>query len=306
MPNSQDKILVIQGGPPELIVHPEVLSLGNCIQVSPLPDLEDVETLIKGCECKECRKKSIRLIAYEISERLGGVLGRCKKCRELFWVFFSQERLWSADLLICIGSSKSKFYREQLIDLKCKKCSSKMEVQFKKSDNEFDFLMILPMLVVCRKIGCGCKMNVIFWDTPKSYFQLALGLAEEVIPHSPRAALVFVVSALETYLQKAFMFHSLQNKYLVQKRKVSFQSLKDSNENFKQFMDVDLKPIISNPEWEALANSITKRHGLIHNAGLDRDFEEIIVDEKEIEPLKALVTKFVEGANAKLEKDGIL
>ena len=82
--------------------------------------------------------------------------------------------------------------------------------------------------------------------------------------------------------------------------------MNDSNENFKQFMDVDLKSIIDNQEWESLANSITKRHGLIHNAGLDRNFEEIIVEDKEIEPLKSLVSKFVESVNAKLEKDGFL
>lgn len=306
MQKSKDKIIKIQGGPSELAAHPELLSFGNVIQVSPLPKISDIEALIRGCECRECRKKSIRLIAYETSERVGGVMGRCTNCRAFFWVFLSEERLWSADLIICIGSSKRGAYREQLKDLKCVKCSSKMEVQFKRLDSEYDFLMVLPMLVVCTNKVCNFRLNVIFWDTPKSYFQLALKLAEEVIPHSPRAALVFIVSALETYLQKAFIFQSPANKFLVQKRKVNFQSLSESNEIYKQFMGMDLKPIINNHEWEIIANSITRRHGLIHNSGLDKHFEEIHVETDEIEPLKELVVKFVNGINAKLEDAGVL
>lgn len=306
MQKSKDKIVAIQGGPPALIAHPEVLSLGNVIQVSPLPKIQDVEALISGCECRECGMKSIRLIAYEISGSVGAVLGRCNSCRTLLWVFFSQDGAWSADLIIAIGSSKSGAYREQLKSLECKMCGSKMEVQFKKPDNEYDFLLVLPMMVACTNKKCDCRLNVIFWDTPKSYFQLALKFAEEVIPYSPRAALVFIVSALETYLQKAFMFKSPSNKFLVQKRKVNFQHLEEANDIYKQFMGIDLKLNISNQEWELLANSITRRHGLIHNSGLDRNFEEILVDANEIEPLKKLVVKFVDCINARLEDAGFL
>ena len=298
--------MVIQGGPQELVAHPQVFSLGNVIQVSPLPLAEDIEKLINKCDCRECGKNSVRLIAYEHSEKVGGVLGRCDECRTLFWAFFSQEQPWSADLIIAIGSSKSGAYREQLKGLECTKCSSKMEVNFKKPDNEFDFQMILPIMLICANKKCDCRQNIIFWDTPKSYFHLALKLAEEVIPHSSRAALVLIMSALETYLQKAFMFQSPKYKYLVQQRKVNFQSLKESGDIYKEFMGIDIKSVISNQEWESLANSITRRHGLIHNSGLNRHFEEIIVESNEIEPLKALVIKFVGGVNSKLEEAGVL
>lgn len=305
MPEFKDKIICIKGGPSELVAHPEILSHGNVIQVSPLPTISDIKALVGQSGCRECGKKTIRLIAYETSERVGGVKGRCANCQANFWIFLSEEHLWSADLLIVVGSSKDHEYREQLKGLKCKKCQSRMEIQFKRPDNEYDFLMILPMLMVCTNKVCDCRINTIFWDTPKCYFKLALKLAEEVIPHSPKAALVFIVSALETYLQKAFMFQSLDNKFLVQKRKVNFQSLSDASEVYKQFLDLDLKQILDNKEWEIISNSITRRHGLIHNSGLDRHFEEICVEGSEIEPLKELVVKFVNIINEKLEDAGI-
>ena len=102
------------------------------------------------------------------------------------------------------------------------------------------------------------------------------------------------------------MFQSPKYKYLVQQRKVNFQSLKESGDIYKEFMGIDIKSVISNQEWESLAKSITRRHGLIHNSGLNRHFEEIIVESNEIEPLKALVIKFVGGVNSKLEEAGVL
>lgn len=220
-------------------------------------------------------------------------------------MFLSEEPLWSADLLILVGSSKSGTYREQLKNLNCKKCNSPMEIKFKRPDNEYDFLMVLPMLIACTNRTCDCRFNCIFWDTPKSYFHLALQLAEEVTPHSPRAALVFLVAALETYLQKAFMFLSPATKFLVQKRKVNFQSLSEANEYYRQFLGLDLKQILESQEWEIISNGISKRHGLIHNSGLDKHFEEIFVEEDEIQPLKELLIKFVTKINSKLEQMAI-
>lgn len=306
MQKSKDKIIVVEGGPSVLLANPEILLNGNVIQVSPLPTSSDIETVVEQSKCRECGNKALRLITYEKSEKVGGAMARCKKCQSLTWIFLSEERLWSADLIIAIGSSKSGAHREQLKDLKCVKCGSIMEAKFKRPDNEYDFLMVLPMLMVCTNKTCDCRMNTIFWDTPKSYFQLALKLAEEVIPHSSRAALVFIVSALETYLQKAFMFQSPTNKFLVQKRKINFQSLQDANDVYKQFMGLDLTQILDNKEWEIISSSITKRHGLIHNSGLDKHFEEICVDEEEIEPLKDMVVRFVNSINGKLEDAGTI
>lgn len=306
MQKSNNKIIVIEGGPSELVAHPEVLSLGHVIEVSPLPNIRDIQVLISKCKCDKCGEKTIRLISYEASDAVGGIMGRCSNCRSLFWIFLSKERLWSGDLGIALGSFKNNTYRKQLRDSKCPKCKSNIKVQFKRPDNEYDFLIVLPVLIVCTNKLCDWRVSIIFWDSPKSYFQLAMKLAEEVIPCSPRAALVFIVSALETYLQKAFMFQSPNNKYLIQKRKVNFQSLQESNDIYKQYMGTDLTQYMNKKEWEILSNSIKRRHGLIHNAGLDKHFEEICVETGEIEPLKKLVVKIVNSINAKLENDGVL
>lgn len=306
MEEPRDKIIVVDGGPDVLVAHPEFLSCGNIFHITPLPSTEDVENLTSACSCRECGEKAIRLLAYETSGKVGGFVGRCKECNSLFTGFFSEERPWSADLIIAHGSSKSIAYRDDIERMRCPLCNSSMQIRFQKSADEYDVLTVLPMMVSCTQPGCECKINVIFWDTPKSYFHVAMNLADEVTPCSPRVGLVFLVSAFETYLQKAFMFQSPRNKFLIERRKVNFQSLKEARDVYRQFMDVDIKDFTNNQGWEILTNAIKDRHGLIHNAGLNRRFEEIVVTNERVGALKQVVVDFIDQLNPELERKSML
>ena len=127
-----------------------------------------------------------------------------------------------------------------------------------------------------------------------------------MIPCSPRGGLVFLVSALETFLQKAFLFQSTSNKFLIEHRRVNFQSLHDARDFYDQFMGVDLKTLVTDSQWNMLGNAIRDRHGLIYNAGFDRQFELIKVSSSDLAPLRAAIVDFVSALSEALESEALL
>ncbi len=297
----KDKILDFSEGPQSLLSNLQLFEYGNIVRVSPLPTSDIVFAISKSIGCNECRKKSLRLIAYEENGPVSSAFCRCLECAKINFLFFSTETLWSPDLLVVMGSSKDGHYLDELQNISCKLCGSTMTISPMLDHDEYDFVSILPLHHSCTNKKCKLKYNIIFWDYPKSYFQAAMNITDEVFEHSEKAGLVFLVAALETYLQKAFMFSSPQNKYLVRKRKVNFQNLKQATEVYKVFMETDLQSVITNSQWELMVTGFKKRHAIIHNAGMDGNFKKIIIDRDFVNQLKSVITEFVEKLNLGLE-----
>ncbi len=293
------------GTPEDLAVEPGLFNTGNVIQISTLPKIEHIQKFVEGISCRKCKSRAVILLGYERSGKVSAFIGRCIRCLKPNVAFFSEDKLASADIVIALGSVKGNEYREQLQELVCSVCQSKLEMRYLRDTRDFDIQRVLPMQAVCP--NCPDRlMNLIFWDSPEYYFTKALVLSDEVVPHSPRGGLVFLVAALETFLQKAFLFQSTSNKFLVERRRVSFQYLPDARDFYNEFMNIDLKSLVGDSQWNILANAMRDRHGIIHNAGFDKRFEPITIVPGDLPILHSTIVDFVESLSKTLEAEGLL
>lgn len=291
--------------PEDLVKHPDLLSATKVMQISPLPDFEHIQAFVGTSACPKCKETSLRLLGYEVSDKVAALFGRCKQCREPVFAFLCDEPPESPDVVVVMCSAKDEDTRTQLRELSCPVCNSTLKILHKRDSKDYDIQRLLPVQVRCP-VCSGCLYNIIFWDRPEYYFGQALALADEVIPCSPRGGLVFLISALETFLQKAFLFQSKSNKFLVERRKVSFQSLEQAHDFYSRFMDVDLKALATDSQWNMLANAVRDRHGLVHNAGFDKGFELIEVSSSDLPPLRAAIVDFVNALTDSLELAALL
>jgi hypothetical protein len=291
--------------PENLEKYPGLLSTGKVLQVSPLPKLEHIKAFVTASTCSKCNRASLVLLGYEISDRVAALFARCKQCREPVFAFLSEGPPESPDIMIVMCSAKDQAICKELRELLCPMCNSPLEILYKRDSKDYDIQRLLPAQARCPKCA-GSSYNIIFWDRPEYYFQQALALADEVSPCSARAGLVFLVSALETFLQKAFLFQSTSNKFLVERRKVNFQSLEEARDFYAQYSDVELKACAEDSQWNILADAIRDRHGLIHNAGFDRRFEPITVDSNDLPPLRTAIVDFVGALTEALESKVLL
>lgn len=305
MTEKKKKIIKFTDGPDSILKNLKAFNLGDVVGVNTLPTSDIVSKLWRKLNCNKCGSTGINLVSFGENETVAAAQGRCLACSKLHWLFFSSEEIWSADIIIVIGSSKDETYKQQFSELTCQLCGSDMVISPNKDHDKYDIISILPFHHSCKSASCKFKLNFLFWDTPMSYFKKAMALAKEVFEHSEKAGLVFVLSALETYLQKAFMFSSTGNKYLVNKRKVNFQNLSEASEIYNAFMNINLNTITPNSSWAVMKDGFKKRHGIIHNAGMDRNFVKIIVEKDYVNKLKSIVEEFVNKLNAKLEEQGL-
>jgi len=292
-------------GPQNLVRHPDLLSTTRVIQISPLPDFEHILALVGASACTKCSEMSLRLLGYEVSDKVAALFGRCKQCREPVFTFFSEEPPESPDIIVVMCSAKNEAICKELRELSCPVCNSTLEILYKRDSKDYDIQRLLPVQAKCPNCS-GSLYNIIFWDRPEYYFRQALALADEVIPCSPCGGLVFLVSALETFLQKAFLFQSTSNKFLVERRRVNFQSLQEARDFYDRFMRVDLKALATDSQWNMLANAIRDRHGLIHNAGFNKRFELVKVSPSDLPPLRAAIVDFVSALTESLELEALL
>jgi hypothetical protein len=297
-------ILDFKEGPENLAKCPDILTKGHVFKVPSLPSLEHLSELVKVGACPECHQIRLRLLGYETSDKIGGFVGRCLSCQKPVVAFFSDQPLWSGDILVVRASSKDETYSKELDSLQCSSCNARLEVLYRRESEAYDIQRVLPMQAQCPT--CTRLVNIIFWDSPEYYFHQALRLADEVIPHSSRAGLVFLVAAMEAFFQKAFLFQSTTNQFLIERRKINFQSLQETREFYIKFMDLDLKNYVSEADWGILTKAVQDRHGLIHNAGFDRRFRPIVVKSGDLPLLRGTISVFIGAMKSDLEAKGFL
>jgi len=142
--------------------------------------------------------------------------------------------------------------------------------------------------------NCRECMNIVFWDPPRNYYQYNFNIGDRVRQVSPQAAVVFYVSALENYLQKAFLSASSFNKYLVRKRHVNFQNLKEAKEIFQEFFNLNLAQLAGD-DWQIMVDATNKRNMIIHNAGHDKNFTPVNVDDVFASKIRETISAFVDN-----------
>jgi len=118
-------------------------------------------------------------------------------------------------------------------------------------------------------------------------------MGDRVNQVSPQAAVVFYVSALENYLQKAFLSTSSFNKYLVRKRRVNFQNLEEAKEVFQEFFSLNLAQLAGS-DWQTMVDAVKKRNMILHNAGHDKNFNPVNVDDALASTIRQTISAFVE------------
>jgi hypothetical protein len=137
-------------------------------------------------------------------------------------------------------------------------------------------------------------MNIVFWDPPRNYYQHSLKIGDRVRQVSPQAAVVFYVSALENYLQKVFLSASSFNKYLVRKRCVNFQNLEEAKEVFQEFFSLNLAQLAGS-DWKIMVDAVKKRNMIVHNAGHDKNFNLVNVDDSDASTVRETISAFVDN-----------
>lgn len=194
-------------------------------------------------------------------------------CLKDTFLFISSERsVSSSDIAVFPGSSKSTYYRGLFQQFKCPVCDSiwgPLGIDLAS----FYYHLILPVLASCSK--CKERFNVVFYDTPWTYYSEADRLGDTVLEVSPAAALVFYVAALENFLTKAFAFSSEENRLLVLQRKVSFQDLRTAKKIFREQYATNLPQLCGNAAWQAIMAAVQDRHSIVHNAGHDKNLNPI-------------------------------
>lgn len=255
-----------------------------------LPQREQVLSLASTLRCKDCGPGTLGVVAAHINPPAAALMCRCQKCLKAVYLFISSKDTTNADLAIFPGSSKSQYYQALFDQFKCPKCKEKFP-ELGLATSQYDYLTILPIAAQCDK--CGACFNILFWDNPLTYFSCAFRTGDKVSGVSPEAALVFYVAGLENLLQKAFVFASRFNHFLVAKRKLSFQDLKRAAEVYREFFGLNLKEL-ARKSWQPLIEAVQKRNCILHNAGHDQKFNPVQITTGEINDLRKLIWDFVE------------
>ncbi len=266
---------------------------------SEFPTRQDLEGLVGHMRCSKCSGSRMGLVAVELNPPAAAVMTRCLDCLEEEFCFVTSEKTTSPDIAIFEGSSKSLLYEGLFKKFTCPRptCHALWD-DLGIDKDRYALKNILPVLARCSK--CRERFNIIFWDHPLTYFDHAAKLGNTLLKVSPEAALVFYASALENFLQKAFIFASDFNLFLSNNRKVSFQNLNEANKIYKEYFEIDLVDISGKADWQELQRCLQNRHSIVHNAGHDKNFMPIEVSEDDAQQFHDIVTDLVRNKLDKL------
>ena len=129
-------------------------------------------------------------------------------------------------------------------------------------------------------------------NKPYDIFKLNIEKSEKLISGSPEAAIILAISAFEAFCSKVFSEKGPLEKYLIDKRRVSFQQLDSTKEIFRLHFGIDLTA--DSISWQMLQKMLKYRHELIHSAGVNKDGSLVRIDRnfasEGMEAIKKLVS----------------
>jgi len=255
-----------------------------------LPSEKEFVDLHKHCQCRKCRN-GVSLVAFDLNDSCGALMVRCRSCYEDQFFFITKEQTTSPDICIFIMSPKLESTQSLFAGFKCPSCKQLFQ-GITVDTTAYDIKTIVATHLQCS--NCRQCMNIVFWDPPRNYYQHSLKIGDRVRQVSPQAAVVFYVSALENYLQKAFLSASSFNKYLVRKRCVNFQNLEEAKEVFQEFFSLNLAQLAGS-NWEIMVDAVKKRNMIVHNAGHDKNFNLVNVDDADASTVRETISAFVDN-----------
>lgn len=246
--------------------------------------------ILQTYKCIQCASQKMRPIAFVRGKGHSAFLFECIDCGKHIPFVFSQKKLTTPDVVINIvekvGDLNEQIKRESSHG-ECSKCK---HGKYGSIDTVKSNRMSLD-LVECSFCHFTIPIISVVRSTLSAYSH-DIQLAKKVSKEYPEISLVFCISALETYFRQLFQHHSEVNAYLVEKRRINFQSLDETKTIIKKEFGVDIVKLIEK-DWAYLRESFNKRHCIIHNASYDGVGKRIQVSEQQIKRLISLVDELV-------------
>jgi Zn finger protein HypA/HybF involved in hydrogenase expression len=240
--------------------------------------------------CDKCASRKLRPIAFVRGKDHSAFLFECVDCYEHVTFIFAKRQLTSPDIIVNIVENVgelNKQIEQEPSHGQCPKC-------FFGKYHSIDIVKSNRMALDIVECG-NCRFSVPIISIVRSTlfaYSHDIQLAKRVVKDYPEIALVFCISALETYFRQLFQYHSEANASLVKRRLVNFQNLRDSRMLLKKEFGIDIRELIKS-NWDFLHKSFRKRHFIIHNASFDLAGKRIQVSEEEISRLMSVVDDLV-------------
>lgn len=259
--------------------------------VTPTGMAVDIQkAIVQAYRCKKCSSMQLRPLAFVRGENNSAFLFECIECYDHAPFVFTKKPLSTPDVAINIvenvGDLNKQIQKEPSHGT-CSKCKSG---SYQSIDTSICNRMALD-IVECNNCHFTMPIISIVRSTLFAYSH-DIQLAKKVAKDFPEIALVFCVAALETYFRQLFQYHSDLNAYLVQRRRVNFQSLDETKTILKKEFGIDIVKLIEK-DWSFLRENFKKRHSVIHNASYDVSGKKIELSEREIDRLCFIVDDLV-------------
>lgn len=248
------------------------------------------QRVLQTYKCTKCASDKLRPIAFVRGQDHSAFLFECVDCYEHAVFVFSNRQLTTPDVVINIVEKVgdlNRQIRQEPSHGKCPKCGLG---KYGSIDTVKSNRMALD-IVECSDCHFTLPIISIVRNTLFAYSH-DIQLAKKVSKEYPEISLVFCVSALETYFRQLFQHHSEVNAYLVEKRRINFQSLDETKTIIRKEFGVDIVKLIEK-DWNYLRESFRKRHCIIHNASYDLVGKRIDVSEQQIDRLLSVVDNLV-------------
>lgn len=236
----------------------------------------------------QCGATNLRPMAFVLGEKNNAFLYQCIECYEFTSFIYTRKPLSTNDAIIIIVNDvedlNKQLEKEQSICSKCKSGSPRSVEVIKCKRMALD-------IVECNKCQFSVPAISVVRSTLFAY-SYDIQLAKKVSKDFPEIALVFCVSALETYFRQLFKYRNELNEFLVKERRVNFQSLKETKTIFKKEFGIDIVKLIEK-DWSFLLENFERRHGIIHNASHDKTGKKIELSGEDINRLFSTVDELV-------------
>jgi hypothetical protein len=274
----------------------------NIINVQSLPTREDFTQIISYKICSKCDKHIWFILDYRMNRECSAGMLRCRKCLEDEHVFFTTRKLSSIDIIVVL--SNQKHIQPENYTAKCNRCNSGTIKCKLKAPSDYNLQRIFPTFIQCDK--CSDTTACIFLERPKYYSDMVDDVVKEIAESCPRAAVVFIISKAEAYLQKTFALQGDFYRSLVAAKKYSFQNLDDARKAFQEAFNIDIRSCMPARDWDSLVAAGKQRNGIIHNSGLDHTYDVVSIDSTRVNKIYDTVNHSIERWSKLFVQHGLL
>lgn len=266
-------------------------------------NIDQHKKLIDQYSCDKCGGNKLRPISFVQGANTSAFCYECMECHKNDFFVYTKKPLSTPDVIINITNSVGeldKQIQDEPSGATCSKCGNG---KLHSIDTSKCHRMALD-IVECDSCQFLVPIISIVRDTLIAY-SYNLQLAKKVEKNFPEIALVFCVSAIETYFRQLFKYRGDLHEYLIKKRKINFQNLQETKEIISKEFNINIVKLIEK-DWQFLSESSIKRHFIIHHASYNDSGEKIEISNDDITKLISIVDKLVFEMELELFNRGVV